>query len=449
MQRRGLAYGRLEDLPRLSFWIDLCRAAAFLDEAEPPRPTLLVVDWLGWPLDEQLEHLLQAWVQSPTTPVVRALRRQVLEKLAQGDELSADEISELDGLAALGLVRQESLSDLGHWILSGAPRPALAIAIESWEIVSDRLITPYPPDWGLLWELEAYLDPSEPGVYPLTQAALQRATQRGQSRARDDLPAIFERGLGAPPLQNLLDELLNQPVIRVLPGPVLKFDQTEDLLELRRSPFWRKETSQVLSPRHVHLDPWRAPGLLRRLLQKGLLTEADLDNLGASPGAMPKTNLTDQQNRRSPYLSIADRAYLLSLLLLAAGLPDATPAPPGLLAKLANHLDEQLRASAARRASAMLAKLLSTPAWVHEEEPPQAPEEKLLESLSRAIHQEESIDVLYRANRRALPEFRHISPLLIEQRGPRWYLIAYCHMRRANRTFRLDRLQLIDHPVGV
>jgi predicted DNA-binding transcriptional regulator YafY len=66
--------------------------------------------------------------------------------------------------------------------------------------------------------------------------------------------------------------------------------------------------------------------------------------------------------------------------------------------------------------------------------------------LEQALAREESIDVLYQARGRSTPEYRHLTPFLVEQRGPRYYLIAYCHTRRANRTFRLDRLRLIDHP---
>ena len=48
-----------------------------------------------------------------------------------------------------------------------------------------------------------------------------------------------------------------------------------------------------------------------------------------------------------------------------------------------------------------------------------------------------------------IPEIPHPYPAYEAEttdiwRGP----IAYCHTRRANRTFRIDRLQLLDQPPG-
>jgi len=39
-------------------------------------------------------------------------------------------------------------------------------------------------------------------------------------------------------------------------------------------------------------------------------------------------------------------------------------------------------------------------------------------------------------------EQRRITPLIIEQRGEQTYVIAYCQTRRAQRTFRLDRIEV-------
>ena len=47
----------------------------------------------------------------------------------------------------------------------------------------------------------------------------------------------------------------------------------------------------------------------------------------------------------------------------------------------------------------------------------------------------------YNADR---PEQRRITPLLIEERGEYTYVIAYCHTRRGQRTFRLDRMELAE-----
>jgi len=105
-----------------------------------------------------------------------------------------------------------------------------------------------------------------------------------------------------------------------------------------------------------------------------------------------------------------------------------------------------LRASAARRAYRAIKHVVPHPYWIPEEEAPPIPEPELIARIERAIEKEQSIDVLYQALGRATPEHRCLSPLVVEQRGLRFYLIAYCHTRRANRTFRLDRLQWLDEP---
>ena len=104
-------------------------------------------------------------------------------------------------------------------------------------------------------------------------------------------------------------------------------------------------------------------------------------------------------------------------------------------------------AAAARQANAVLQQLRPPTAWQSELEPPPAPAEELLEKLQGMIDREESVEVLYKAAGRSTADYRHLSPLLVEQRGERFYLIAYCHLRRANRTFRPNRLELIEsHP---
>lgn len=53
----------------------------------------------------------------------------------------------------------------------------------------------------------------------------------------------------------------------------------------------------------------------------------------------------------------------------------------------------------------------------------------------------QALDILYRAP--GYPaEQRRITPLLIDERGEHIYVIAYCQTRRAQRTFRLDRMEI-------
>jgi predicted DNA-binding transcriptional regulator YafY len=82
--------------------------------------------------------------------------------------------------------------------------------------------------------------------------------------------------------------------------------------------------------------------------------------------------------------------------------------------------------------------------WNNYQDETERPKVELLTIIQTAIDREDTVDVLYTASGRHSEEQRHLSPLLIEQRGERYYLVAYCHTRKANRTFRLDRLKLVE-----
>ena len=64
-----------------------------------------------------------------------------------------------------------------------------------------------------------------------------------------------------------------------------------------------------------------------------------------------------------------------------------------------------------------------------------------LEIIEKYKQWQQALDVLYRVP--GCPaEQRRITPLSIEQRGEYTYVIAYCQTRRAQRTFRLDRMEV-------
>lgn len=64
-----------------------------------------------------------------------------------------------------------------------------------------------------------------------------------------------------------------------------------------------------------------------------------------------------------------------------------------------------------------------------------------MEVLGKYMQLQQALDILYRAP--GFPaEQRRITPLSIEQRGEHTYVIAYCQTRRAQRTFRLDRMEI-------
>ncbi|HWQ14425.1 MAG TPA: WYL domain-containing protein [Roseiflexaceae bacterium] len=64
-----------------------------------------------------------------------------------------------------------------------------------------------------------------------------------------------------------------------------------------------------------------------------------------------------------------------------------------------------------------------------------------LPQLRRAIARRRMVRIRYRGAGRDTAEDRTIRPLRLEGHGERWYLSAYCALARAERTFRVDRIE--------
>ena len=62
--------------------------------------------------------------------------------------------------------------------------------------------------------------------------------------------------------------------------------------------------------------------------------------------------------------------------------------------------------------------------------------------LTEHLRLQQALDILYHAPGGIRPEPRRITPLLMEEHGGQVYVIDYCHTRRAQRTFRLDRIEI-------
>lgn len=426
MQKR-LGSGAQSDL-RLSFWVRICQSAALLDSSPSPYPTLLMEEWLCWPDQQKAGHLLAAWVTAPLQLQNQKLRKDMLDRLQNGIELSPAQRFQLSGLQALGFGEPGlALPERLKLEPQGGPPAGL------WKIDQGRLIIPSPPDWRLVWDLEKYLEPEDPGIYPLDARALQQAAQRGALDGTPNLAETLARGLGQEPPVEVLRLIQQAPTIRVLPGVVLEFSHPKVLLKLRQGAAMRRDLAHLLSSRHVLLDDVHAERILRRLVDQGLLSTRDLPTGGQFPAA-PK------QSRAG--VSPSDQAYLLRLAWFARGMGWPADLPPGLLERLTQGAPQTLVRAAVRQAEAALLKC--RPPAPPEAKPAPRPAEALIQRIQKAIDLEESIQVLYQGSAAHSPEPRCLTPLLIETRGTRVYLIAYCHTRRANRTFRLDRLQWPD-----
>src|SRR5512138_2308027 len=68
----------------------------------------------------------------------------------------------------------------------------------------------------------------------------------------------------------------------------------------------------------------------------------------------------------------------------------------------------------------------------------------ILEDLRRATRERQQVSVLYQSAANAEATQRKIDPYALVIRAGLWYLVGYCHLREAPRTFRVDRIQKLS-----
>jgi len=136
---------------------------------------------------------------------------------------------------------------------------------------------------------------------------------------------------------------------------------------------------------------------------------------------LPPLMLTDEE-------AFAAMLGLRSLRLL--GLTAFAPAAEGASAKLARVLPEPLRNSV-RNVENVVA--VEPGPWVV------STSAESLICVATAIRQRHRLTFRYKA-RDGKPSRREIEPYGVAHVGGRWYVVGYCLMRKAKRTFRLDRV---------
>jgi len=67
----------------------------------------------------------------------------------------------------------------------------------------------------------------------------------------------------------------------------------------------------------------------------------------------------------------------------------------------------------------------------------------LLQQVEKAVAESRTLDVFYDKRRGAGPDKRRIDPYALIYKENNWYIIAYCHLRQALRTFRIDRVTFL------
>lgn len=248
---------------KISFWLALCRQARLINSGNHPTSTFF--QWLDWSGEQQIHHLLEAWLTAPRNVKNRQLRARLLRRLQNYQPSRASDQRELRALSALGIWDGQTLTPWGETILG--LRPALMpAALAGWQVQGNILQVHPPLAWKLLWQLEAFVLPTGPFTYNLEK---NRACQPGQA---EELVEILETGLRAPLPGDLRARLLGQPSLRTSTGLVLEFSDPAQLRQVRRSPTLRGHFERILSPRHILVDSQTAPRLLKLLERRGMYT---------------------------------------------------------------------------------------------------------------------------------------------------------------------------------
>jgi predicted DNA-binding transcriptional regulator YafY len=68
----------------------------------------------------------------------------------------------------------------------------------------------------------------------------------------------------------------------------------------------------------------------------------------------------------------------------------------------------------------------------------------ILEDLRKATHEQRQISAVYQSTANTKVTKRKIDPYALVFRAGLWYLVGYCHLRIAPRTFRVDRIQKLS-----
>ncbi|MBX3038602.1 MAG: WYL domain-containing protein [Anaerolineales bacterium] len=263
-RRQGIALK-----PRLAFWIPLCKQAGLIKELDDGlRITSYASSWLKKSSEEQTIDLVDAWQTAPINKKARQFRKKLLWKLKYNKPLTTKDCVALNGLDALGLTSYGELTRWGNFFIKGEGKLPTTLPPVACVVQDNQFIAHLPSHLNLLWQLEHYLRPSKPSVYPLTKRALH--FYQGDPH---ELIALLEEGLKGEISARTKALILNQPSIRVADGIVLEFSSSAELAQLRRQPVLRKYFESFLSSRHVLIPNRYAQAVFELLKRRGVYVQ--------------------------------------------------------------------------------------------------------------------------------------------------------------------------------
>ena len=171
--------------------------------------------------------------------------------------------------------------------------------------------------------------------------------------------------------------------------------------------------------------------------------KADLLELG-----IPVRYAAGDEDLPAGYLIEKDEFYLpdlklppedLALLYVAGSVALATGTFPYSrdLAHALNKLSFAARAPGASEAAAVAARSLTAG------DAPEGGPGGLVEELSRAVAHKKRVSLAYHGAERRERTERDVDPYGLFQQGGAWYLVGWCHLRQAIRTFHVARIEAL------
>ncbi|GEM_PF-1314653 len=327
------------------------------------------------------------------------------------------------------------------------------------------LIATARADTNSLWQLTALAEHAATlatprinrRLYRLDAEKIRRALDNGLNAAaiREFLETITADALPVPVsawLHQITDGYGKITLRRVT---LLETDEPAQLVALTRSKTIRACIQRTLSPRAVVVKPQRVTHLARRLQHRNLHPRLEIE-FSRQSSVVSRQSPTTQSP--SHPISQFDQPTLAHLYL-AARLTQRVQAlnsrayhmPSAIVSELSEKISDPDRDTADALARELAENLTAQKksrlkASRLEQEPiPAIAYTVALEKIQHALRRRAPLQITYYSPYTDETTTRVIEPLRFQENDNHHYLIAYCHLDQAERTFRIDRiLQIAD-----
>ncbi|MCP4415508.1 MAG: WYL domain-containing protein [Chloroflexi bacterium] len=260
------------------------------------------------------------------------------------------------------------------------------------------------------------------------------------------IATAVQRGYGNSIIQWLLETATQCPLSVQQQTQLIQWSQRADAYQLRpvqllstkqrqqmQAIFGRKilrdEIIEQISPRHAIV----ATGMVAKLEKHLLKQNYPLSHLSHSAESKGKDESTSMQ-----WLGVRVLMGLGELIPLSIPPPHSQLHQLGSqltdlermeLEVIATHILQNLRNAIRGRDAFFPSQKSVPPEWI--------------QTISRAINNEDILEIMYQPLGDTKPSHRCIQPLRLEESGTLFYMYAYCYRTEMNLTFRLDRISQI------